>query len=94
MKHTVTEIFRHSGVPVFSATEIVGFKTDEPNNMMDNWFSRGPESFDSLVTFSFTEEAKADLVLRMVNEFNVVNKTEFPLRAFVMPVEKFSSSPA
>jgi len=88
----VLEIFKQSGVPVFSATEIIGFKSAEPNNIMDNWFSRGSESFDSMIIFSFTEEEKSDKVLQKVKDFNASHRSDFPLRAFVMPVEKSSSS--
>lgn len=88
----VMEIFHQSGVPVFSATEIVGFKEGDPNNLMDNWFSRGSAPFDSWLSFSFTDEGKSDRVLQLVKEFNQKRATNFPVRAFVVPVEKSTYS--
>lgn len=84
----VMEIFNQSKVAVFSMTEIVGFKEGEPNDMLDNWFSRGAAPFDSLLSFSFTNEANADQAMKFIGEFNHAHPGQFPVRAFIVPVEK------
>jgi hypothetical protein len=84
----VREIFHRSKVTVFSATEMVGFKEGNSSDLSDNWFSHGAAPFDSLLTFSFTGEGEAEEVLRQVNEFNQTHPGKFPVRAFIVPVEK------
>ena len=87
---TVSGIIEKAGIEVFSVSETIGFKDHRTPNLLDNWFSSGNEHFDSIVLFTFTEEAKAELALTLLQKHNAENETGFPLRAFVMPVEKSS----
>jgi hypothetical protein len=87
---TVVDIFNKSGIPVFSVTETIGFKDHHKVNLLDNWFSRGTEKFDSIFVFSFTEEVRAEKALELIKQYNAENETGFPIRAFVVPVEKSS----
>ena len=87
----VSQILDRAGITVFSVTETIGFKDHQTHNLIDNWFSSGDEQFDSIFVFSFTEEIKSELVLKMVKKYNEENETGFPLRAFVIPIEKSSS---
>lgn len=87
----VTKIFHQAQVYVFSATDIMGFKENDAVNLMDEWFAAGKERFDSVVLFSFTANTNADEVVELVNKHNAKEALQFPIRAFVMPVEKFSN---
>jgi hypothetical protein len=88
---TVAQIVDQAEISVYSVSETIGFKDDQTPNLLDIWFSRrGGEQFDSIFLFSFTEEAKADLALNLIQKYNNENQTGFPVRAFIIPVEKSS----
>jgi hypothetical protein len=86
----VAHILDLAGIAVFSVSETIGFKDHQTSNLLDNWFSSGNEQFDSIFLFSFTEEVKADHALELIKKYNVENNTGFPVRAFIVPVEKSS----
>ena len=86
----VTTIFRKAGIHVFSATDIVGFKDDSDHNLIDSWFGMSDARFDSMFLFSFTEDEKANSALEFIREYNLENPGDFPLRAFILPVENSS----
>ena len=77
-----------AGITAFSVTETIGFKDRHQPNLLDNWFSSGGEQFDSIFLFSFTDSARADQALSLIGEHNNENHTGFPIRAYVMAVEK------
>ncbi|MBC6492101.1 hypothetical protein ACFSQD_01220 [Flavihumibacter stibioxidans] len=87
----VSKLFHEAGIKVFSVTETVGFKDDQEPDLVESWFSSGEEKYDSLFLFSFTGEEQAKKVMESVNEYNRQTQTQFPLRAFVMPVEASSN---
>lgn len=86
----VSKIFHAAGINVFSVTETVGFKDGHEPDLMESWFSSGEEQYDSLFLFSFTGQEHTEKVMALVKEFNLQTQTQFPLRAFVMPVEASS----
>jgi hypothetical protein len=86
----VSAILVDARIKVFSASETKGFKDDYAENLMDNWFSSGKEHFDSLFFFSFTSEANAEKALDLIQLHNSNNPTNFPIRAFIVPVDKSS----
>ena len=87
---SVSKIMDQAGINVYSVTETIGFKDHHKPNLLDNWFSSGSEQFDSIFLFSFTAVEKADEVLSLIRQYNTENETGFPIRAFVMDVEKSS----
>lgn len=86
----VAQIMEQTGISIFSVSETIGFKDQKTSNLLDNWFSSGNEQFDSVFLFSFTEEAKAETAMELVKKHNVENVTGFPVRAFIIPVDKSS----
>ena len=86
----VAKIFKQAHVYVFSVTDMMGFKDNDPANLMDEWFAAGKERFDSVVLFSFTADVNTDTVIGLVNEHNTKEALQFPIRAFVVPVDKCS----
>lgn len=86
----VAHILDQAGIEVFSVSETIGFKDHHTSNLLDNWFSRGSEQFDSIFLFSFTEEVKSEHALELIKKYNVENETGFPIRAFIIPVDKSS----
>lgn len=86
----VASIFKKANIHIFSATDTIGFKDGNEPNLLDSWFSNGEAKFDSVFVFSFTTESHVDLALQLIKEHNITNPSDFPIRAFVMPVEKSS----
>jgi tRNA A37 methylthiotransferase MiaB len=86
----VAAIFKEAGIGVYSATDTIGFKGEQEHNLMDSWFGMGEARFDSVCLFSFTEDEKAQQGLQLVKNYNNQHPGDFPIRAFVLPVEDSS----
>ena len=86
----VTKIFKQAKINVFSATDVIGFKDNYSLNLLEDWFASGDEKFDSLFIFSFTADENAALGMDLIKKHNEQSETNFPIRAFIVPVEKAS----
>jgi hypothetical protein len=84
----VSKIFKQAGIHVFSAMPIIGFRDNQNVDMMASWFAAGDEKMDSMMLFSFTGPENADAGMEMINNLNQSTGTKFPIRSFVVPVEK------
>lgn len=84
----VSAILKKASIPVFSVTDTIGIKNGENGEMLDNWFSRGAGKFDSVFIFCFTTEENTENAFKEIDQYNVAQKSNFPIRAFVLPVEK------
>ena len=84
----VSKIFKQADIHVFSATPIIGFRDNQQIDIMDNWFASGEEKMDSLMLFSFTEAENADHGMELIKKINKETETNFPIRSFIVPVEK------
>lgn len=84
----VIKIFKEAGIAAFSVTDVTGFKGNPAEVLLDDWFASGDEKFDSLVIFSFTVSNNADKGMELINQYNKASETRFPIRAFIVPVEK------
>ena len=86
----VSSIMEKAGVMIFSVSEIIGHKTEHHDYLPDNWFGKSDDETDALLFFSFTDNDKANYALHLVKEYNAANKSNFPIRAFISPVEQSS----
>ena len=86
----VCKIFKAASIKVFSATDVIGFKDNQTNNLLADWFASGEQKFDSMFIFSFTTDENAELGMKLVKNYNTENVSNFPVRAFIVPVEKAS----
>lgn len=84
----VLKIFKQARITVFSVTDVTGFKDDRTPDLLEDWFASGDEKFDSLVMFSFTDSEKAEYGMELISNYNKEEETKFPIRAFIVPVEK------
>jgi hypothetical protein len=89
-QNNAAQILDEADIAVFSVTETMGVKDHQDPNLLDNWFSTGDEQFDSVFLFSFTDLEKAERVLDLVKKYNTENETGFPMRAFIIPVDRSS----
>jgi nitrogen regulatory protein PII len=89
----VAKVLEQAGVRVFSVSETTGFKAIADDDLATNWFAREHDHFNSVIIFTFTQNENAERALDLIKEHNQVHDTGFPVRAFVMPVEKASYVP-
>lgn len=86
----VSALLKQAGIVIYSVSRTTGMRTAEAVDLLDDWFGSGSGEFDSIVVFSFTDEKVVDSALALVNDYNHIGNTDFPLRAFVLPVERTS----
>lgn len=86
----VCKIFKEAKISVFSTAEVIGIKDNGTLNLLADWFASGDEKFDSLFTFSFTSDENAEHAMELIKKYNEETGTNFPVRAFIVPVEKAS----
>jgi hypothetical protein len=84
----VSAILKKSSIPVFSVTDTMGIKNTIDTDLLTDWFSRGVGKFDSVFIFCFTTEANTDAALKEIERYNQQQLSNFPIRAFVLAVEK------
>lgn len=82
-------LFKKANITAFSNVDVNGFKTQNTENLIDNWFSSSTDNINSILFFTFTNKEKIDILLEEVKIFNSNNKSNNPLRAIVLDVEKF-----
>ena len=82
-------LFKGAKINAFSNADINGFKTDDHENLIDNWFSSSTDKVRSVLFFSFEEQPKIDIFLHQLREFNQEIESDNPMRAVVLPVESF-----
>lgn len=84
----VAGIFDKAAIQVFSTTNVTGRKDGQASSLLDNWFSTGTGEYDSTILFSFTQEVNAENAMALINDYNKTEAKEFPIRAFIVPVER------
>jgi hypothetical protein len=86
----VAALMRQAQIGVYSVSKTTGIKAAGGFDLLDDWFGSDSGDFDSLVVFSFTDEDAAGKALTLVEDYNRVNHSDFPVRAFILPVESVS----
>jgi hypothetical protein len=88
-RNDIQNILKQAQIPVFSYSEITGVKSSYAPELSNNWFtSDSNHEFRSVFFFSFTDSEKAEQVLDKLIEFNTQDRVEYPVRGFILPVEK------
>ncbi len=85
----VIELFKKANIENFSESDIDGHKNKASVLVASNWFSGEKFSNESIMFFSFTEGDKIDTLFKLIKEFNHNLVTNNPIKAVVVPVEKF-----
>ena len=85
----VLKLFKRAHIENFSTSEIDGYKNGSSILMASNWFSGVKGGNESSMFFSFTEEENIDALFSLIKEFNNNLETNNPLKAIVVPIEKF-----
>ncbi|MFM1971940.1 MAG: hypothetical protein RL185_622 [Bacteroidota bacterium] len=84
----VSKLLKKASVPVFSVLDAIGVKNMVDEDMTDDWFGRGVGEFESAFIVSFTTANLADQVLGQITELNQTLGSAYPVRAFVLSVDK------
>jgi hypothetical protein len=88
-KEDVSNILKKAQISVFSFSETTGVNSGYVPELSDDWFSSDSDrEFSSVFFFSFTDREKAENALEKIVEFNTSDRVEYPVRGFILPVEK------
>ncbi|QRM90614.1 hypothetical protein FG167_15680 [Lacinutrix sp. WUR7] len=85
----VLKLFKKANIENFSSSDIEGYKNGSSLLMASNWFSAEKGGNESSLFFSFTEDENIDALFLLIKEFNSNLETKTPLKAVVVPIEKF-----
>ncbi|MFC2109067.1 hypothetical protein ACFLSU_00715 [Bacteroidota bacterium] len=85
----VLSLLKKAEIDNFSESDIDGFKKSSNKFIASNWFSGESVTVNSLLIFSFTEEKNADALFVEIKKFNENLKTASPIKAAILPIEKF-----
>ena len=85
----VIKLFKNANIESFSSSDIDGHKNGSSLVMTSNWFSTGKSGSESNLFFSFTDDERIDRLFHLIKEYNENVETNNPLKAVVLPIEKF-----
>ena len=85
----VLKLFKNANIKNFSSSDIDGYKNGSSVLMASNWFSAGKGGNESNMFFSFTEDENINVLFGLIEEFNKNLETNNPLKAIVVPIEKY-----
>jgi hypothetical protein len=85
----ILRLFKKANIENFSESHIDGFKNTTSMVRTSSWFPSEKGGVKSSLFFSFTEEEKIEVLFRLIKEFNQNLETNNPIKAVVVPIEKF-----
>lgn len=85
----ILKLFKNANIENFSASDIDEYKNGASVLMASNWFSGEKSRDESRLFFSFTEDKHIDALFHLIKEFNTNLETNNPIKAIVVPIEKF-----
>lgn len=85
----VLNLFKKANIQNFSSSDIDGFKNGPSLAMASSWFPGDAFGNESRLFFSFAEAENIDTLFGLIQEFNAKLETNNPLKAVVVPIEKF-----
>ena len=88
-KKDIIKLFKQAQINNFSESDIEGFKTSASVMQGSNWFASDQRGADSEMFFSFTEDENIDELFNLIKEFNSNLETNNPIKAIVVPIERF-----
>ena len=84
----ILRLFKKANIESFSGSEIDGYKQQTSLLMTSKWFPVVKGGVESSLFFSFTEDAKIDVIFSLIEEFNKNLVTNNPIKAIVVPIER------
>lgn len=88
----VRALMTKNNVPVYSETEMYGFRTEKHKPDIRTWFSREDQGIYSTLFFSFQDEKTVKQILQEVDQHNKQfrGNHDNPLHAYQVAVEDFA----
>ncbi len=88
----VRALMTKNNVPVYSETEMYGFRTEKHQPDIRSWFSQDDQGIYSTLFFSFQDEETVKKILDEVKEYNkgIDHNGDNPLHAYQVAVEAFA----
>lgn len=86
----VRKIMAKQKVAIYSETEIHGFRTEEYQPDISNWFASNGHGVYSKLFFSFQDEGTVKKVVADIEEFNAshTDRQQNPLHAYLLDAVK------
>jgi len=84
----ISKFLKVAKIEVFSVSKTTGMKLSDGSDLLEDWFGSHGGDFDSIFLFSFTDDDKAGKTLGLVESYNRNHDTGFPIRAFILPVDR------
>jgi hypothetical protein len=88
-QNEVLKLFKEAKIENFSSSDIDGYKNIPSLLVASNWFSGIKGGNESIMYFSFTEDKNIDNLFNLIKEFNKNLETNNPVKAVVVPIEKW-----
>ena len=85
----ILQLFKKASIESFSESHIDGFKNPSSIIRTRSWFPSEKGGVRSSLFFSFTEDENIDTLFNLIKEFNQHLETNNPIKAVVVPIEKF-----
>ncbi|SDS25017.1 hypothetical protein SAMN04515667_1747 [Formosa sp. Hel1_31_208] len=85
----VLKLFKNANIENFSSSDIDGYKNSSSILKASNWFSGEKYGNESHLFFSFTEDEYINVLFSLIKEFNANMETLNPIKAVVVPIEKW-----
>lgn len=83
------QLFKKANIESFSGSDIDGYKNPATVLMASNWFPSEKGGVESNMFFSFTADENIEILFELISSFNTNLETNNPIRAVVVPIEKF-----
>ena len=83
------QLFKKANIESFSGSDIDGYKNTASVLMASNWFPSAKGGVESAMFFSFTTEENIEILFPLISAFNNDLETNNPIRAAVVPIEKY-----
>ncbi|NJB72545.1 hypothetical protein GGR42_003036 [Saonia flava] len=85
----ILQLFKKAGIENFSGSDIDGYKNAPSLLRTSSWFPSEKSGAESSMFFSFTTEDKVDVLFKLIEDFNENMETNNPIKAVVVPIEKY-----
>jgi len=82
-------LFKKAKIESYSSSDIDGFKNNVSLLVSSNWFASEKGGNKSVMFFSFTDEEHIESLFDLIKEFNSNLETNNPVKAIVVPIEKY-----
>lgn len=92
-KNMALQLMENNGLSWIYFVDSHDYMVGQKNDLVDAWFTAEKEFSESALLFSLTNEATADKIISAAEVYNQDNsENSYPLNAFVVPIDKWTSS--